>query len=160
MDVKEFRGEFFCFSNFSLHTVVMIIEPLETRALVYRTGEHAYQCGKTTDPKEFKAIFMASTPAQAKKLGKPWVLKHMRSDWDKSFKYQHMLRIVCFKALQHPDVKKKLLDTGTGQLTEGNWWHDNYWGACNCPKCANKEKYNMLGKIWMMIRQFVIDNDL
>lgn len=153
MDVKEFRGSLFCFSNFSPLTV-------EMKGVVYKTGEHAYQCGKTTDPNEFQAILATATPAQAKKLGNRYNLKHIRPGWDESLRLPHMQRIVAFKTLQHLEVKAKLLATGSGQLTEGNWWHDNYWGACNCPKCANKEKHNMLGKIWMLIRQFVIDNNL
>jgi ribA/ribD-fused uncharacterized protein len=153
MEVKEFRGEFFCFSNFSPDSV-------EMGHLIYKTGEHAYQCGKTTDPDEFKAIFEAATPAVAKNLGKPYNLKHLRPGWDSMLKYDHMLRVVTFKALQHLEIKVKLLATGDDVITEGNWWHDNYWGACGCVKCASKEKHNMLGKIWMLVRQSIKEYNL
>jgi hypothetical protein len=43
-----------------------------------------------------------------------------------------------------------LLSTGDMELTESNWWHDNFWGVCTCNKCKDGE--NNLGKILMDIR--------
>ena len=37
-------------------------------------------------------------------------------------------------------------------LIEGNYWHDNYWGNCLCPKCKEIEGQNQLGKILMKVR--------
>ena len=45
--------------------------------------------------------------------------------------------------------------TGDKYLTEGNNWHDNYWGVCKCnsSKCLDKVGRNKLGKILMQIRE-------
>ena len=50
--------------------------------------------------------------------------------------------------------EKFILDTGNEELIEGNWWHDNFWGSCNCEKC--KERFpngglNTLGNLLMKI---------
>ena len=52
-----------------------------------------------------------------------------------------------------PELKDMLKATGTAVLIEGNRWHDNRWGACNCEKCKEKEHENHLGKILMEIRE-------
>jgi predicted NAD-dependent protein-ADP-ribosyltransferase YbiA (DUF1768 family) len=44
-----------------------------------------------------------------------------------------------------------LLSTGDMELTEGNWWHDNFYGSCSCVKCGGKGQNN-LGKILMDVR--------
>lgn len=50
-------------------------------------------------------------------------------------------------------LKKKLLETGDAELIEGNYWHDNTWGQCYCPRCKNKIGENHLGKLLMKIRE-------
>ena len=48
--------------------------------------------------------------------------------------------------MQHPDLKEKLLSSGSVHLIEGNDWNDREWGVCN------GEGKNKLGKILMRIR--------
>ena len=48
-------------------------------------------------------------------------------------------------------LRQMLLDTGDAILIEGNFWHDNFFGSCTCPKCGNKGQNN-LGKLLMQIR--------
>jgi predicted NAD-dependent protein-ADP-ribosyltransferase YbiA (DUF1768 family) len=54
---------------------------------------------------------------------------------------------------ENPKLKKELLLTGTAVLIEGNFWHDNYWGKCNCNNCKNIEGKNHLGKLLMQVRE-------
>ena len=56
-----------------------------------------------------------------------------------------------------PILKEKLLATGNEKLEEGNWWHDNFWGNCYCPKCKNIEGVNKLGKLLMLLRKELKD---
>ena len=57
------------------------------------------------------------------------------------------------KVLQHPYVKKKLLESGDKELVEDSW-RDGFWGWG-----PNKDGENHLGKLWMEIReQFIGDN--
>jgi predicted NAD-dependent protein-ADP-ribosyltransferase YbiA (DUF1768 family) len=51
------------------------------------------------------------------------------------------------------DIRKALLATHPQELVEGNYWHDNYWGNCLCPKCTHIEGQNHLGKLLMKIRE-------
>ncbi len=50
-------------------------------------------------------------------------------------------------------LREMLLATGDEELVEGNYWCDNFWGACWCPDCEGKEKHNHLGRILMKIRE-------
>jgi predicted NAD-dependent protein-ADP-ribosyltransferase YbiA (DUF1768 family) len=52
----------------------------------------------------------------------------------------------------YPTLREKLLATGEEELVEGNYWHDNFWGACSCRKCEGREKHNHLGRILMKVR--------
>jgi predicted NAD-dependent protein-ADP-ribosyltransferase YbiA (DUF1768 family) len=59
------------------------------------------------------------------------------------------------KYKQNPYLAEALLATGDAELEEGNWWHDNTWGACKCEKCIEQLKENWLGKILMLFRREV-----
>ena len=72
----------------------------------------------------------------------------IRKDWD-SKKLEFMKWGVTEK-FKDPKLSEMLLSTGDMELTEGNWWHDNFWGVCTCNKCKDGE--NNLGKILMDIR--------
>lgn len=64
-----------------------------------------------------------------------------------------MYSIVKDKFSRNTNLKKLLLDTKDAYLIEGNWWHDNYWGDCYCPKCSKTLGKNMLGTILMRVRE-------
>jgi predicted NAD-dependent protein-ADP-ribosyltransferase YbiA (DUF1768 family) len=46
----------------------------------------------------------------------------------------------------HPELRQKLLDTGSCTLVEGNTWGDTFWGVCD------GVGENHLGKLLMTIR--------
>lgn len=96
-------------------------------------------------------------PKKAKELGKNE--PGLPSDWN-SRAYSIMFDILKEK-FSDEDLKDKLLATGDTYLEEGNRWHDNRWGNCNCKNCKNIEGKNWLGKILMQIRDEIkeIDNN-
>jgi hypothetical protein len=122
---------------------------VEYEGVKYPTVEHAYQAAKTIDLiQRQQLIKTCQTPSQANKFGYTVTL---RNDWD-DMKLKVMWDLLKQKFYNHPDLKKKLIETGEAELIEGNYWHDNYWGACTCEKCVHKKKYNYLGRSLMYIR--------
>ncbi len=57
-----------------------------------------------------------------------------------------MKDILRAKVEQHEYVRRKLLETGDRELIEDSW-RDDYWGWG-----PNKDGKNMLGRLWMEIR--------
>jgi hypothetical protein len=117
----------------------------------FPTVEHAYQAAKTTDAGEQERIRKAKSAGEAKKLGRKAT---MRMDWESS-KLQVMESLLRLK-FEDPDLKRRLLETGNEELVEGNHWHDNFWGVCNCSKCKKAGKNN-LGRLLMRIREEIAD---
>lgn len=82
----------------------------------------------------------------------------MRLDWDElKFEVMHEL---LEKKFQDRNLCAALIGTGDGQLVEGNNWHDNTWGRCNCGRCTNRRQEpgwldidNQLGRQLMELRQ-------
>lgn len=120
--------------------------PFTFQNIFYKTVEHFYQAWKFAGDERIK-IAALNTPAQTKNAGKkaqlPW-------NWD-TIKVEIMK-----EGLKHkfaiPELAKKLKDTGTRKIMEGNYWHDNFWGNCTCPKCAKIRGLNTLGQLLMDIR--------
>lgn len=132
------------------------VEPDET------TVEHEYQAAKTHSLVDKVAILTAATAKEAKMMGRSVTL---RKDWD-DVKVQVMRDLLLVKFLDHTSCAQYLVDTGDEYLVEGNWWHDNFWGRCNCYSCRNKfEQWkpgdevppvgNHLGLLLMEIRDLV-----
>ena len=115
----------------------------------YPTTEHAFQEAKTLSKVERSRIRECQTPSQAKRLGKTVV---MRPDWGE-IKFEVMVKLNLEKFTKHPELRAKLLATGTKELVEGNAWHDNIWGDCCCSRCADKPGRNQLGIAIMMVRE-------
>lgn len=121
------------------------------------TVEHEFQAAKTLDLREKVDILSAATPGQAKKLGRAATL---RPNWEAQ-KYHFMRDLVLLKFLDHPELARKLVETGDAYLIEGNTWHDNCWGVCYCEKCEANQKdgENLLGLILMEIRDLIHSYD-
>lgn len=69
----------------------------------------------------------------------------VREDWE-SVKVGYMREILRQKVRQHEYVCRQLLRTGNRELIE-NSWCDDFWGWG-----PNKDGKNMLGRLWMEIR--------
>ena len=145
MVINDFHGEYFFLSNFS-------DSPIYYNGKLWPTVEHAFQAAKV-DEETANRILVAPTPGAAKKLGRQG---QMRPDWDE-VRFKVMEECLMRKFLCNTDLLQKLLNTGDNELIEGNTWHDNIWGDCNCPRCKDKHGQNMLGKTLMNIRQMYRD---
>ena len=141
-DIKKFRGKYGFLSNFHESPIVWKNEK-------YTTAEHAFQAAKAETEKERSMIQSANSPSEAKKMGNKIKLRH---DWN-NIKNSIMTEILKIK-FESDQLKKQLKNTGTVLLEEGNTWHDNYWGVCNCGSCSNGQ--NNLGKILMNIRDKIV----
>ena len=93
--------------------------------------------------------FSKIKPSEAKKMGKTIPA---RPDWE-TIKVDVMKDIIRLKFTQSSKLKTRLLETGDEEIVEGNLWHDNFWGHCNCQKCRSIKGTNMLGKILMEVRE-------
>ena len=136
MKIDRFEGGYEFLSNFFMH-------PVTLDGVIYPSNEHAYQAAKSVNPDEREFVRACATPGQAKKAGRRNVT--LRADWEE-FKLKVMEDLVRQK-FHDSDLKKQLLDTGTSELIEGNWWNDTFWGVCN----GKGEKH--LGRILMKIRE-------
>lgn len=151
---------FFC-SNFypvelKMTLVVPGAEPVEE---TYPSVEHAYQAAKTYVISERQAFQDAKLYAgMAKKMGQ---FVTLRRDWD-ACKVNVMSQLLRLK-FSHGDLRLKLLDTAPAMLIEGNWWHDNFWGVCLCPRdsrgCQGARGINNLGKLLMNLREQIQNGD-
>lgn len=136
------------FYPFELKLSNLYLDKQNTLPLPYASVEHAFQATKTYDLGEREEIRTASTPGVTKRLGRRVAL---RDDWD-VIKDNVMLDLLRKKfSDEHPELKKKLLDTGDAILVEGNTWHDNHFGVCTCIGCGSIGK-NVLGTLLMKVR--------
>lgn len=144
--IDSFEGKYAFLSNFAPSPVHE--EPSQGEIIDYPTVEHYFQAMKTKDLDIRREIAAASTPGEAKRIGRH---VDLRPDWN-AIKTDVMLEGVRGK-FRWIDLRELLLETGDEELEEGNTWHDNIWGNCHCPKCKNIPGENRLGKILMQVRE-------
>jgi ribA/ribD-fused uncharacterized protein len=107
--------------------------------------EAPYQAEKTNDLDEKDAIWAAKKANDSRLLGQK---VKMRSNWD-FIKRQVMKECCLAKFLQHPDLRKQLIETGDEELIEDTTTsNDMYWG-CG----ADGTGQNILGKVLMEVRE-------
>ncbi len=133
--IDSFRGEYAFLSN-------MYDAPVLYEGIAYKSSEAAFQAQKALD-EAVKKTFAQYSGKQAKFHGKR---VDLRGDWE-SVKERVMYEVVKRKFSQNPDLKEKLLATGSKELIEGNTWNDRYWGVCR------GVGQNKLGKILMRVRE-------
>ncbi|WP_160310950.1 GTP cyclohydrolase II [Streptomyces sp. 150FB] len=133
--IDRFAGPWEFLSNYSPAQVRLGNRP-------YPTVEHAYQAAKTTDEQVRARIAATPDPDEAKALGR----RHAnRPDWEEA-------KVVVMRALveekfRAPDLRERLLATGSAELVEGNDWGDRFWGVCD------GHGQNTMGLILMAIRE-------
>lgn len=92
-------------------------------------------------------------PGAAKKWGRAIPMSRRElAAWDRR-KVKVMERLVRQKLDDNPDVQDWLLSTGEAKIVETNWWHDQFWGDCQCREHFFRVGQNHLGKIWMALRE-------
>lgn len=130
-----------CFSNFSKH-------PVHLDGLVWPTAEHYYQAQKfwETDKEWAMQIHQAKTAKEAATKGRLEEKQHLvRPDWAQ-VKESIMKRALISKFTVNPEIKYKLLSTGTRPIEETSP-RDYYWGTG-----IDHSGLNRLGLLLMEVR--------
>jgi ribA/ribD-fused uncharacterized protein len=147
----EGKGEWRMLSN-------MYEAPFQVDSITFPTVEHYFQWAKA---KQFgdggiaDKILKTPSPKAVKALGKK-VKDFVKEEWDKT-KDGVMRTAVKAKFVQHPDLKTKLLETGTRPIGEASA-RDKYWGigtSADTAKANDPAKWpgkNVLGKILQELR--------
>ena len=154
--ITKFPGRWHFLSNFYPCEI-------EHKGIKYPSVEHYYVAMKVTEIQLFDGVHYTAgdfreliskvkLPGDVKKIGQR---VKIRKDWDDK-KLQFMEWGVREK-FKDPKIAELMLLTGVQDMIETNWWHDNFWGSCSCPKCVNSGQYN-LGKILMTIRSEIRQN--
>jgi ribA/ribD-fused uncharacterized protein len=139
-----YEQEFYVLSNFSSFEV-------EWSGFTFKTAEHLYHWLRFSlsdnlhanaitarDVKNARSAHDAFKIAQQNKAIQ-W------DGWDGA-KVDFMRKILRCKTEQHEYVRRKLLETGDRELVEDSW-RDDFWGWG-----PNRDGQNMLGKLWMQVR--------
>lgn len=144
-----FRGEYGFLSNFYKC-------PIAYKGHTFKCTESAFQSAKCVAPKQIEKL-ATMDGHDAKKA-----VRHMttipKEQWNE-ISINTMFEVNWIK-YQDPILKEKLLATDGQILMEGNSWHDNFWGSCDCGRCKNGDPWeqtdkNYLGKTLMYIRFFL-----
>ena len=149
--VRFYERDFYVLSNFSAFSI-------KWQGRRFPTSEHAYhwekfEPGTRNERGEFvrDRILEAASAHEAFKLAESWKSLR-RDDWD-SVKVGLMRAILYAKASQHEYVRRKLLATGARELVEDSW-RDDFWGWG-----PNRDGKNMLGRLWMEVRDQIRDEE-
>jgi ribA/ribD-fused uncharacterized protein len=147
----EDKGEYRAFS-------VMAEYPIEIEGVRYPTVEHYYQAMKASEFKDtetLKKILECKSTKAVKTLGKN-VSNFMKEIWDDK-RYDIMLRANRAKFVQHPELRKQLLDTGSKRIGLANP-RNKFWSIGSSVD-SDKSKYpskwsgqNKLGKLLESLR--------
>ena len=141
--IDHFTGEYDFLSNF-----FVLPNAISHDGILYPTTEHAFQAAKSLEFRQRWEISKLDKPWQAKKAGKDLQL---RPDWGQA-KYHVMYELLTLKFVMNPELRGKLLDTYPERLVEGNNWHDQIWGKCECPRHQGQGE-NRLGQLLELVRQ-------
>ena len=164
--IVSFTGEHAFLSNFAVTPF-----RLPGQVTEWPTAEHCFQAAKAPDHAGLKRVAAASTPAEAKRLGRSFALP---ANWEQ-VKRPVMMSIVLakFMAEGNARLRERLAETGRRLLVEGNTWGDMYWGAVLAPEDVHMfaplsagtqwpdgngrvlAGQNWLGRILMMVRDLV-----
>jgi len=140
-----YEREFYCFSNFSSFSV-------KWKGKLWPTSEHAYQASRfmESNPRVVEIINKARSADEAYKIAQKYLgIKFV--NYDKSIDSKNMESILRAKLKQNPYVMHKLLQTGRRKIVEDSP-KDSFWGWGK-----DKKGRNELGKIWMKLRDEIIN---
>jgi ribA/ribD-fused uncharacterized protein len=115
--INSFSGEYRFLSNF-------YSSPFEYSDRLWPTVEHFFAAMKTKNYEQQEEIRLASSPGQAKRLGRA---VDLRSDWE-SAKLRVMRAGLQLKFAVGSELADRLLATRNAHLVEGNTWGDVFWG--------------------------------
>lgn len=152
-EIKEFKGAYDWLSNFAPCKFVHL-------GIEYESTEAFYQAWKFSAVDTLKVVigdelvevnareYIAKQPANiTKRLG-----KKAKLCWNWDTVRVEVMKVALEEKFKIPKFRNLLLSTSNATLVEGNWWHDNFWGDCSCPKCKGIPGANTLGRLLMEIR--------
>lgn len=141
--VYFYEQDFYILSNFSSFA-------LDWKGKRLATSEHAYHWEKFPDRPDIQFMIQTAKSAHAAfGLGQDYKC-FRRPDWD-NVKERIMKSILLEKVNQHEYVKRKLIATGDRKLVENSWRCAEWgWGP-------NKDGKNLLGKLWMEVRNEILN---
>ncbi len=130
--------------------------PIKYKGIVFSSTEALYQCARFRQlPKQLYNIHKLS-PMDAKKAAHRF-LDDTRDDWG-TYRITVMDTCLRLKLLQHShEVLSFLHDTGDKMIVEKSH-RDAFWGAKPDGRYLVGE--NILGLLWMIIREEVMNNDV
>jgi len=134
--ISSFTGRYYFLSNFYPCSI-------SYEGIVYPSTEHAFVAAKSTDIIDREYIATITTAGKAKQYGRRLTL---RGGWN-DIRVSVMRDIVRIKFSSDDYLCNALLDTGSEELIEGNYWGDTFWGQSPVGFGQNN-----LGKILMEIR--------
>lgn len=135
--ISSFSGKHFFLSNFYPCSV-------SYEGIVFPSSEHAYVAAKSDDIRDREYIATISSAGKAKQYSRRLIL---RDGWD-SIRLGVMRDIVSIKFSSDHYLRDSLINTGSEELVEGNYWGDTFWGQSPIGTGQNN-----LGKILMEIRR-------
>jgi ribA/ribD-fused uncharacterized protein len=147
----ESKGEYRNFSNMSLH-------PIQIDDEKFPSVEHYFQAMKAKEFKDeevYEKIIQAKSAKAAKALGKK-VKGFEKEVWDAK-KDGYMQTGIKAKFVQHPELRKQLLETDKKIIGDANA-RNTYWGigtSVSSEKAKHPSKWrgqNRIGKILMDLR--------
>jgi ribA/ribD-fused uncharacterized protein len=137
--------------------------PVREGGTSFTTVEHYYMYHKATsmgDAASGLLVLAAKTPWEAKKVGRG-VASWNEAKWVGE-REDVMFRGLNLKVLQHPGVKRALLQTCGKFLAEASPF-DAVWGigcAKTDPRALDPAHWpgkNLLGKLWMRVREAMLE---
>ena len=137
--ISHFKAEYSFLSNFYPSKV-------EYGGMLFPTIENAYQAAKTLD-RDKRKVFLKLSPGEAKCVGQRLII---RDDWE--YVKMGIMQDLVWQKFNNPKMRKRLLDTGSAGLIEGNTWGDVFWGAVHYDEHGWVGS-NHLGKILMELRE-------
>jgi ribA/ribD-fused uncharacterized protein len=139
-EVRFFTPAFDALNTFSAHQIAIW-------GRVFPTAEHAYQWKKMSEyhPEVAEQVLNAGSPEAVWRMTREYN-KNVPQEWHEK-KVAVMEEVLRAKLAQHEDVREALQRSGTRIIIE-NSPVDSFWGAG--PEGTGG---NMMGKIWMKIRE-------
>lgn len=151
-----YEQDFYVLSNFSAFSILWPTSKEVGKPSNYRrfpTSEQVYHWEKFNhlEGKGVQELLDEATSAhEAFQIAQKYK-RLRRVNWD-VVKVPTMKKILIAKVDQHEYVRRKLLATGDRELIEDSW-RDDFWGWG-----PNRDGQNMLGKLWMRVREELRDN--
>jgi ribA/ribD-fused uncharacterized protein len=155
----ESKGEFRTFSNMSNH-------PIDIEGVKYPTVEHYFQAMKAkefNDEEMYNKIVKTKTAKAVKAVGKK-VKNFVQEVWD-SKREAVMEKAIRAKFVQHPELRKQLLETGDKIIGFADP-RNTFWGigtGMESEKSKKPSKWrgqNKIGKILMALRTTLKDESI